>query len=50
MEEITFNAKLLNEIKLPFLEEHHLLPDKGTGSVKRLSSLISLAFYKNTTI
>ena len=39
MEEITFNGK--HEVKLPFREEHPLLPDHHTGSVKRLSSLLS---------
>ena len=40
MEEITFNGKHY-EVKLPFREEHPSLPDNHTGSVKRLSSLIS---------
>ena len=40
IEEINFNGKHY-EVKLPFREEHPLLPDNHTGSVKRLSSLIS---------
>ena len=40
IEEINFNGKHY-EVKLPFQEEHPLLPDNHTGSVKRLSSLIS---------
>ena len=40
MEEINFNGKLY-EIKLPFREEHPLLPDNHTGSVKRFNSLIT---------
>ena len=40
MEEINFNGKQY-EIKLPFREEHPLLPDNHTGSVKRFNSLIT---------
>ena len=40
MEEIKFDGKHY-EVKLPFREEHPLLPDNHTGSVKRLNSLIS---------
>ena len=39
MEEINFNGK--HEVKLPFRENHPLLPDNHTSSVRRLSSLIS---------
>jgi hypothetical protein len=39
MEEINFNGEHY-EVKLPFREEHPLLPDNHTGSVKRLSSLM----------
>ena len=39
MEEIKFNGKHY-EVKPPFREEHPLLPDNHTGSVKRLNSLI----------
>ncbi len=38
MEEIKFNGKHY-EVKLPFREEHPLLSDNHTGSVKRLNSL-----------
>ena len=40
MEEINFNEKHY-EVKLPFRENHPLLPDNHTSSVRRLSSLIS---------
>ena len=40
MEEINFNGKHY-EVKLPFRENHPLLPDNHTSSVRRLSSLIS---------
>ena len=40
MEEINFNGKQY-EIKLPFREEHPLLPDNHTGSVKWFNSLIT---------
>jgi hypothetical protein len=41
MEEINFNGEHY-EVKLPFREEHPLLLDNHTGSVKRLSSLMFL--------
>ena len=40
MEEINFNRKHY-EVKLPFREDHPLIPDNHTSSVRRLSSLIS---------
>ena len=39
MEEININGK--HEVKLPFREDHPLLPDNHTSSVRRLNSLIS---------
>ena len=40
MEDINFNGTQY-EIKLPFREEHPLLPDNHVGAVKRLSSLVT---------
>ncbi|XP_028416184.1 uncharacterized protein LOC114539807 [Dendronephthya gigantea] len=40
MEDISFNGNQY-EVKLPFREEHPLLPDNHVGSVKRLNSLLT---------